>query len=73
MKINLLEFLPYIVVVVLLIRGIFFVVKQQTAAIMERFGKFTAVRQSGLQMKIPLIDKVAGRLSLKIQQLDVIV
>jgi hypothetical protein len=32
MKINLLEFLPYIVVVVLLIRGIFFVVKQQTAA-----------------------------------------
>jgi regulator of protease activity HflC (stomatin/prohibitin superfamily) len=68
-----LKFLPYLIVIVLLVRGIFFVVKQQTAAIMERFGKFTAVRQSGLQMKIPLIDKVAGRLSLKIQQLDVIV
>ena len=51
----------------------FFVVKQQTAAIVERFGKFVGVRQSGLQLKIPLIDNVAGRLSLRIQQLDVVV
>lgn len=51
----------------------FFVVKQQTAAIVERFGKFHSVRQSGLQLKIPLIDKIAGKLSLKIQQLDVII
>ena len=48
-------------------------VKQQTAAIVERFGRFTSVRQSGLQLKIPVIDRVAGRLSLKIQQLDVVV
>ena len=51
----------------------FFIVKQQSAAIIERFGKFQSIRQSGLQLKIPLIDRVAGRLSLKIQQLDVIV
>jgi len=51
----------------------FFVVKQQTAAVVERFGKFVGVRQSGLQLKIPLIDSVAGRLSLRIQQLDVVV
>ena len=51
----------------------FFMVKQQTAAIIERFGKFQSIRHSGLQIKIPLIDRVAGRLSLKIQQLDVIV
>lgn len=51
----------------------FFIVKQQSAAIVERFGKFQSIRQSGLQLKIPLIDRVAGRLSLKIQQLDVIV
>ena len=50
-----------------------FTVKQQTAAIMERFGKFLTVRQSGLHFKIPLVDKIAGRISLKIQQLDVIV
>ena len=32
-----------------------------------------SVRQSGLQLKIPIIDSVAGRLSLRIQQLDVVV
>ena len=51
----------------------FFIVKQQSAAIVERFGKFVSVRQSGLQVKIPIIDSVAGRLSLRIQQLDVVV
>lgn len=52
---------------------IFFVVKQQTAVIVERFGRFQSIRHSGLQLKIPLIDRIAGRVSLKIQQLDVIV
>ena len=51
----------------------FFIVKQQSAAVVERFGKFVSVRQSGLQLKIPIIDNVAGRLSLRIQQLDVVV
>ena len=51
----------------------FFVVKQQSAAIVERFGKFLSIRQSGLHFKIPLIDRIAGRISLRILQLDVIV
>ena len=51
----------------------FFTVKQQTAVIIERFGKFLSVRNSGLQLKIPLIDRIAGRVNLKIQQLDVII
>jgi regulator of protease activity HflC (stomatin/prohibitin superfamily) len=51
----------------------FFVVKQQTAVVLERFGRFLSIRNSGLQIKIPLVDRIAGRLSLKIQQLDVIV
>ncbi len=50
-----------------------FIVKQQTSAIVERFGKFQSVKTSGLQFKIPLIDRIAGRINLKIQQLDVIV
>ena len=53
--------------------GTLFIVKQQTAAIVERFGRFTSVRQSGLQIKIPIVDRVAGRLSLRVQQLDVVV
>lgn len=55
-----------------LISGIF-VVKQQTSAVLERFGKFIAIRKPGLHFKIPVIDKVAGRVSLRILQLDVIV
>ncbi|NQZ43265.1 MAG: SPFH domain-containing protein [Flavobacteriaceae bacterium] len=51
----------------------FFIVKQQTAVVVERFGRFQSIRNSGLQMKIPLVDRISGRLSLKIQQLDVIV
>lgn len=58
---------------VLIILSGLFIVKQQTAAIIERFGRFLAIRKPGLHIKIPLIDKVTGRLSLKILQLDVIV
>ncbi len=65
--------IPVIVFVVIILLSSFFTVKQQSAAIIERFGKFLSIRHSGLQMKIPLVDRVAGRMSLKIQQLDVIV
>lgn len=56
-----------------IVTGSVFIVKQQTAAIIERFGKFQSIRQSGLQLKVPVMDRIAGKLSLKIQQLDVIV
>ena len=56
-----------------LLASAIFIVKQQTAAIIERFGRFQSIRQSGLQLRIPVVDRIAGRLSLKIQQLDVIV
>jgi regulator of protease activity HflC (stomatin/prohibitin superfamily) len=59
--------------VLLLLFGVFFIINQQTAGVIERFGKFHSVRQSGLQLKIPVIDRIAGKLSLKIQQLDVII
>ena len=50
-----------------------FIVKQQSIAIVERLGKFQSVRFAGLQFKIPIIDRVVGRMSLKVQQLDVLV
>lgn len=58
---------------VVFLMGTLFIVKQQTAAVVERFGRFQSIRQSGLQVKIPVVDRISGRLSLKIQQLDVIV
>lgn len=65
--------------IILLVFGLFiflssfFTVKQQSSVVIERFGKFLSVRNSGLQLKIPLIDRIAGRVNLKIQQLDVII
>ncbi len=63
----------YVIPVILIVLSGFFIVKQQTTAIVERFGKFVGIRQSGLNFKIPVIDRVAGRVSLRIQQLDVVV
>ena len=69
------DFTFYILIAIVIIASfdIFFIVKQQSSAVIERFGKFTSIRSSGLQLKLPLIDRIAGRLSLKIQQLDVLV
>jgi len=62
----------FIVVIVffIVVSGIF-TVKQQTAALVERFGKFLSIRNSGLHFKIPIVDRIAGKINLKIQQLDV--
>ena len=65
--------IPLLVLAFVVLFSSFFVVKQQTAVGIERFGRFQSIRNSGLQMKIPLVDRISGRLSLKIQQLDVIV
>ncbi|MEM0993529.1 MAG: SPFH domain-containing protein [Bacteroidota bacterium] len=58
------------IALIIILNGIF-TVKQQTAVVIERFGKFQSVRRSGLHFKVPMIDRVAARESLKIQQLDV--
>ena len=59
--------------IILLLFFSLFMVKQQTAAIIERFGKFQSIRHSGLQIKIPIIDRIIGRISLRVLQLDVTV
>lgn len=64
--------IPFIVLALILMSGIF-TVKQQTVAILERLGKFHSMKHPGLQFKVPFIDRVAGKLSLKINQLDVMV
>ena len=64
--------IPIVVGLFIILSGIF-TVKQQSAAIIERFGKFHSIKSSGLQFKIPILDRIAGRVSMKIQQLDVLV
>ncbi|HLS11591.1 MAG TPA: SPFH domain-containing protein [Flavobacteriaceae bacterium] len=60
------------VAILILLNGLF-IVKQQSAAIIERFGKFVKISNPGINFKIPVIDKIAGRVNLKVQQLDVLV
>jgi regulator of protease activity HflC (stomatin/prohibitin superfamily) len=48
----------------------FFTVQQQERAIVERFGKFVRVAGPGLQTKSPFVERVAGRMSLQVEQLN---
>ncbi len=67
-------FLPIVIgFVIFSLYGVIFIVKQQTAAVIETFGRFSNIRQSGFQLKVPVVQRIAGRMSLKIQQLDVII
>ena len=65
--------IPIGIISFFLLLSSFFIVKQQTAALIENFGKFSSIRTSGLQFKIPIVQRIAGRVNLKIQQLDVMV
>ncbi|WP_185852197.1 SPFH domain-containing protein [Blattabacterium cuenoti] len=64
-------------ILVLLILSFFssfiFIVNQETAAILERMGKFHNICYAGLNFKVPVMDNIVGKLTLKIQQLDVLV
>jgi len=66
-------FIFVLVLIVILFLSSFFTVKQQTAVVIERFGKFESIRNSGLQLKLPIVDRIAGKVNLRIQQLDVII
>jgi regulator of protease activity HflC (stomatin/prohibitin superfamily) len=49
----------------------FFTVEQRSTAIVQRFGKFLREAGPGIQIKVPYVDRVAGRVNLRVQQLDV--
>jgi len=49
----------------------FFTVQQQSRAIIERFGRYLRTAKPGLNLKVPYIDHVVQRVSLRVQQLPV--
>ena len=61
----------YIIITLMLLKGTVYMVKQQTAVVIERLGKFHKVSRPGLQFKIPLIDSIAGNINLKVRELPV--
>jgi len=55
----------------ILLGGSFFMVEQAQVALVERFGRFARIARAGLNFKIPMVERKAGRLSLRVQQLNV--
>ncbi|WEV45400.1 SPFH domain-containing protein [Streptococcaceae bacterium ESL0687] len=54
--------------------SLFYVVKQETVAIIERFGKFQKVSTSGIHLRLPFgIDRIAARIQLRLIQSDMTV
>ncbi len=58
------------VIIILLIKT-FHIVRQQTACVVERLGRFTRIIKPGINMVIPFIDRVSKPVSLRIVQLDI--
>ncbi|MEY8461730.1 SPFH domain-containing protein [Streptococcus merionis] len=59
--------------VAILATGIY-VVKQQTVAIVERFGKYQRTATAGIQFKLPFgIDRIAARIQLRVLQSEIVV
>lgn len=65
--------LGIIVLILLVLFSFVFIVKEQSAVIIERLGKFHKVAGPGINFKIPLIDKKASKQNLRLQQLDILV
>ncbi|HLU87695.1 MAG TPA: SPFH domain-containing protein [Taishania sp.] len=61
----------WILIGVLLIIKAVIIVREQTAVILERLGKFNRVANSGFGLIIPFIDRKAATVNLRVQQLDV--
>jgi regulator of protease activity HflC (stomatin/prohibitin superfamily) len=56
---------------IVLIALAIFMVRQQTFAVIERWGKFNRSVGPGLHVKVPIMDRVAGRVSIRVQELNV--
>jgi regulator of protease activity HflC (stomatin/prohibitin superfamily) len=48
-----------------------YTVKQQTFAVVERFGKFSRISDPGFHLKWPIVERVAGRVSIRVMELNV--
>ena len=58
--------------VLYIVFGSFFTVDTAQVAVVTRFGKFLRAAQPGLNWKVPFIDSVAGRVSLRVEQIKLV-
>lgn len=57
--------------VIVLLAASIYTVEQQTVAILQRLGRFQREAGPGIHLKIPIVDQIAARMNLRVQQLDV--
>ncbi|HEM3022751.1 TPA: SPFH domain-containing protein [Streptococcus suis] len=68
------SFLFFVLIALILIASGLYVVKQQTVAIIERFGKYQKTSTSGINFKIPFgVDVIAARIQLRMLQSEIVV
>lgn len=59
------------VILILLILDMIVIVPEKKRKVIQRLGKFQQIANPGINFKLPLIDRLAGNVNMKIQQLDV--
>lgn len=77
-EINMLEailIIGFLVIVILsIMASTLYVVRQQSVAIIERFGKYQGTATSGIHIRLPFgIDRIAARVQLRLLQSEIIV
>lgn len=58
-------------VVLIVIASGLYTVQQQTRAVIERLGRFHRIAGPGLNLKMPLIDRIAGRVTHRVRELEI--
>ena len=63
----------YVILGLIVLFAVFsiYTVKQQTFAVIERFGKFSRVTDPGLHFRIPIMETISGRVSIRVNELNV--
>ena len=63
-------FLAFVIILIIVVISNVKVVPQAYAYVMERFGAYSATWETGLHVKIPFIDRISKKVSLKEQVID---
>ena len=69
-SLNIFNIIIYVIAFYFIVRSIMIIPERQSWVI-QRLGKFNRIAQPGFKLRIPIIESVASKENLKIQQLDV--
>ena len=60
-----------ILFVLIMVASGMFTVQQRTHAVVERFGRFHKIAAPGLNVKLPFIESIAGRVGHRVKELEI--